>query len=88
MLMVLEFYREAGVSQIGRRANIPVDRVRKMLDFLIKRGLVAQIESDDKRIDSAYIATRRGGRFLEAYKRMIKYVTEITMEEKEMWNLE
>lgn len=86
--MVLEFYGEAGVSQIGRRANIPVDRVRKMLNFLIKRGLVAQIESDDKRIDLAYVSTRREARFLETYKRMIKYVTEITNEEKEMWDLE
>ncbi len=85
ILMVLEFYGRAGISQIGRRANIPVDRVRTMLDLLIKRGLIVEIESDNKRLGVVYLATRRGGEFLALYKKMLRYVTEITEEEEKIW---
>ena len=58
------------LTRISYGANMPVDRAKKVLEFLASRGLVREIIVGDR---IKYRATRRGLEFLEVYRRMRKF---------------
>ena len=49
VLQVLKFYDGAGISVIGRRANLPLDRAKEIVQFMITRGLVIKLKNEKKR---------------------------------------
>jgi len=70
---VIEVIARKGVCSLTRisyGANMPVDRTKKVLEFLASRGFVREIMISDRK---KYIATRRGLEFLEVYRRMRKF---------------
>ena len=70
---VIEVIAKKGVCSLTRfsyGANMPVDRTKKVLEFLASRGFVKEIMVGDRK---KYAATKRGMEFLEAYKRMRKF---------------
>jgi len=81
ILSVLEFYVEAGISQIARRANLPVDRAKGLIQFMQARGLMVKYENPKKRPVYIYRATNRGSQYLELYKELLHFVVEITEDE-------
>ena len=76
----LETIRRKGVSAITRisyGANLPVDRAKEVMDFLLERGLVKEEEYGSTR---GYRITARGGEFLQALQVVRKYVANDTDE--------
>ena len=70
----LDTIRRKGVSAITRisyGANLPVDRAKEVMSFLLKRGLVKEEEYGSTR---GYRITARGGEFLQALRVIRKYV--------------
>jgi predicted transcriptional regulator len=75
-LDVLDTIRRRGVSGITRisyGANLPVDRARTAVEFLIERGLVREEEYGGTK---GYLLTARGGEFQQALKTVKKYLNE------------
>ena len=75
-LDVLDTIRRRGVSGITRisyDANLPVDRARTAVEFLIERGLVREEEYGGTK---GYLLTARGGEFQQALKNVKKYLNE------------
>lgn len=73
-LDILETVRRKGacpITRISYGAGIPVDRTKKVVRFLVSRGLVREENVSDKRL---YRITTRGGEFLEALKTVRKFV--------------
>jgi len=58
------------LTRISYGANLPVDRAKKILNFLVSRGFVREITLNDRR---KYRVTRWGLEFLEVYRRMKKF---------------
>jgi len=58
------------LTRISYGANMPVDRTKKILNFLVSRGFVREITVDDSK---KYRATRWGLEFLDTFKRMRKF---------------
>ena len=81
ILSVLEFYVEAGISQIARRANLPVDRAKGLIQFMQARGLLVKYKNPQKRPVYIYRATQRGSEYLKLYKDLSHLVVEITDDE-------
>ena len=70
---VIEVIAKKGICSLTRisyGANMPVDRAKKVLEFLASRGFVKEIMVGDRK---KYAATKRGIEFLESYKRMRKF---------------
>lgn len=77
----LETIRRKGVSVITRisyGANLPVDRAKDVVGFLIERGLVREEEYGGNR---GYRITARGGEFLQALKTVKMYLVPEDLEE-------
>ena len=85
VLQVLRFYDTAGISVIGRRANLPLDRAKEITQFMIARGLIVKLKNPEKRPVWVYRATSQGSEYLNLYKKLSLLVTEITPEEIDMW---
>ena len=81
----LRFYQESGISHIGRRANLPLDRTRTIISFMLSRGLINEIIKPKQRPSTIYVATKRGFKYLDLYKQLSRLVTEITDQELELW---
>ena len=81
ILSVLDFYTEAGISQIARRANLPLDRAKKLIIFMQSRGLLVKYDNPEKRPKFIYRATGQGVEYLAIYKEMARMVVEITEDE-------
>ena len=83
VISVLQFYGEAGISQIARRANLPIDRAKGIIHFMLSRGLMIKYENPKKRPVVIYSCTTRGYQYLELYKQLSHMVVEITEDELE-----
>lgn len=73
-LDILDTIRRRGVSGITRisyGANLPVDRAKTAVEFLIERDLVKEEEYGGTK---GYRLTTRGGEFLQALKTVKKYL--------------
>ncbi|MFH1180466.1 MAG: winged helix-turn-helix domain-containing protein [Candidatus Bathyarchaeota archaeon] len=62
-----------GVTRISYAANLPVDRAKEAVEFLIDHGL---LEEDEYGGNTKYTITGRGGEFLNALKTVKKYISE------------
>ncbi len=83
VISVLQFYSEAGISQIARRANLPIDRAKGIIHFMLSRGLMIKYENPKKRPVVIYSCTTRSYQYLELYKQLSRMVVEITEDELE-----
>ncbi len=81
ILEVLDFYTEAGISQIARRANIPLDRAKGLIHFMQARGLIVKYENKEKRPKFIYRSTNRGSEYFALYKQLYRLVVELSEEE-------
>lgn len=70
----LNTIRRKGVSAITRisyGANLPVDRAKDIIEFLLERDLVKEEEYGSSK---GYRMTARGGEFLQALQVVKKYL--------------
>lgn len=67
-----------GITRISYGANLPVDRAKKIVNFLLKRGLVKEENYGELK---GFRITARGGEFLQAL-RTVKMYTETEMDDK------
>jgi len=58
------------LTRISYGANMPVDRTKKILNFLISHGFVREIIVNGSK---KYRATKWGLKYLETFKRMRKF---------------
>lgn len=73
-LDILETVRRKGACPITRLsygAGLPVDRTRKVVDFLLARGLLREENIGERRV---YRINQRGGEFLTALRTVRKFV--------------
>ena len=73
-LDILEAVRRKGACPITRLsygAGLPVDRTKKVVDFLLAQGLLRQENIGERRV---YRITQRGGEFLAALRTIRKFV--------------
>ncbi|MBS7653167.1 hypothetical protein KEJ13_08575 [Candidatus Bathyarchaeota archaeon] len=59
------------ITRISYSAQLPVDRSKKMVDFLVSKGLLKEEDMGDRKV---YRLTERGGAFLEALKTVRKFI--------------
>ncbi|MCG3221116.1 MAG: hypothetical protein H7641_07010 [Candidatus Heimdallarchaeota archaeon] len=81
ILEVLQFYTEAGISQIARRANIPLDRAKGLIHFMLARGLIVKYENTEKRPKFIYRNTNKGSEYYAIYKQLYHLVVELAEDE-------
>ncbi len=70
---VIEIVARKGLCSLTRvsyGANMPVDRTKKVLTFLVAHGFIHEVLINDSR---KYRATKWGLEFLETFRRMRKY---------------
>jgi predicted transcriptional regulator len=60
-----------GITRISYAANLPVDRAKEAVEFLIGHGL---LNDDEYAGNIKYTLTGRGGEFLNALKTVKKYI--------------
>jgi len=73
-LDVLETVRRKGacpITSLSYGAGLPVDRTKKVVKFLVLRGLLREVNIGDRKL---YRITERGGEFLEALRTVRKFV--------------
>jgi len=58
------------LTRISYGANMPVDRAKKVVTFLVSHGFLKEITVSDKR---KYRTTKWGLEYLETFKRMRKF---------------
>lgn len=60
-----------GITRISYGANLPVDRAKEAVEYLVQRKL---LEDDEYGGNTMYVITGRGGQFLNALKTVKKYL--------------
>jgi predicted transcriptional regulator len=63
-----------GITRISYGANLPVDRAKTAVEFLVQRNLVREEEYGGTK---GYRLTARGGEFLQALKTVKRYLTHL-----------
>ena len=66
------------LTRISYGANMPVDRAKKEVTFLVAHGFINEIVVDDSK---KYRATKWGLEFLETFKRMQKFFSALEQRE-------
>jgi predicted transcriptional regulator/KaiC/GvpD/RAD55 family RecA-like ATPase len=61
----------SSLTRISYGANMPVDRAKKVVNFLVSRGFIREINVNDRK---QYRATKWGMEYLETVKRMQKFL--------------
>ena len=70
---IIEIIARKGLCSLTRvsyGANMPVDRAKKELNFLIAHGFIMEVAVEDSK---KYRATKWGLEYLETFKRMRKF---------------
>ena len=70
---IIEIIARKGLCSLTRvsyGANMPVDRAKKELNFLIAHGFISEVLMEDSK---KYRATKWGLEYLETFKRMRKF---------------
>lgn len=62
-----------GVTRISYGANLPVDRCKEALEFLLDRGMVKESEYGGNR---GYVITAKGGEYVTAHRTVKRYIDE------------
>lgn len=65
------------LTRVSYGANMPVDRAKVMLNFLVEHGFVNEVSLGDSK---KYRTTKWGFEFLETYKRMRKFFAALAEE--------
>lgn len=60
-----------GITRISYGANLPVDRAKESVGFLMEKGLIDEEEYGG---NMKYVLTGKGGEFLNALKTVKKYL--------------
>jgi len=71
ILSIIYYQNDLPLTRIARAANLPVDRAKPLLQFLLKRNLI--YEEEDERL-TVYRISPDGVEFLELFKRLAKLV--------------
>ena len=58
------------LTRVSYGANMPVDRTKKELAFLVAHGFITEVQLDDSK---KYRTTKRGLEYLETFKLMRKF---------------
>ncbi len=58
------------LTRVSYGANMPVDRTKKVVNFLVSHGFINEVMVGDSR---KYRATKWGLEYLETFKRMRKF---------------
>ena len=61
----------SSLTRISYGANMPVDRAKKVVNFLVSHGFIREITADDRK---QYRTTKWGMEYLETVKRMQKFL--------------
>ena len=75
-LAILGAVRSAGACPITRlsyAARLPVDRTKTVVEFLLSRGLLKEVNIGDRKL---FRITDKGGEFLEALRTIRKFIEE------------
>ncbi len=67
LIRVIIVHGYCPLTRAARSTNLPVDRAKKVIEFMCERGLLAEDEEDGKRM---FRVTVRGNQYLELYKRI------------------
>ena len=73
------------LTRVSYGANMPVDRTKKELGFLVKHGFINELALERARASKKYRATKWGLEYLETYKRMRKLFA--ALEERDRYKL-
>ncbi len=65
------------VSELVRKSNVPYVRLTDILDELIKKGMIKQMDSEEGQI---YIITEKGIKFLKEYEKFSKFAESFGIE--------
>lgn len=71
LIRVIIIHGYCPLTRAARSTNLPVDRAKETMEFLLDRGLVEVEEEEGRRL---FRVTVRGRQYLEMYKRMISFV--------------
>ena len=71
LIRVMIIHGYCPLTRAARSTNLPVDRAKSTIQFLVERGLVAEEVDDGHRL---YRVTVRGNQYLELYKRLVSLV--------------
>lgn len=74
-LDVLDAVRRKGavtITKISYSAQLPVDRTKRIVNFLISKGLLREENIGNRKF---YRLTERGGAFLKALKTVRKFIS-------------
>lgn len=71
ILKIVYYQTDLPLTRIARAANLPVDRAKPLLIFLLDRSLIYDDEDDGLTV---YRITPSGVEFLELFKRLEKLV--------------
>jgi predicted transcriptional regulator len=58
------------LTRISYGANMPVDRAKKVVTYLVSHGFLREVATDNRK---GYRTTRWGLEYLETFKRMRKF---------------
>lgn len=58
------------LTRVTYGGNMPIDRAKKVLSFLVSHGFISEITEGDRK---KYRATRWGLEYIETYKRLRKF---------------
>jgi len=73
VLKVIKALGSASITKISYGAELPVDRAKKIINILVKAGLVEKIVKNNRVF---YIVTERGIGYLETYFRLRQFLSE------------
>ena len=71
ILKIIYFQADLPLTRISRAANLPVDRAKPLLMFLLARNLIYDDEDENLTV---YRITPTGVEFLELFKRLEKLI--------------
>ncbi len=58
------------ITELVRRSNVPYVRLTEIIDELLKKGLIKQINGEEGQL---YIITQKGIKFLDEYRKFSKF---------------
>lgn len=62
-----------GVTRISYGANLPVDRAKEALEFLLQKGMLKEEEYGGSR---GYVITAKGGEYVQAHRTVKRFIDE------------
>ncbi len=71
IIRVIQIYGYCPLTKVARSTNLPVDRAKETIEYMVERGLLEEELDDGHRV---YRLTVRGNQYLELYKRIAALV--------------